>query len=453
MRGEDSQRSSFAGLLETHLNRRDIPSVVEAVQKCLASLCHWRLWSYCLETGQFWKTRRKMMAIAVIVQKMVEAQVSGVAFGADPNTGRTDVVIEAVPGSGDKLVQGRVTPDRYVLKAQGGLEYFPPQAGGTSCLREKDVLRLAEAVRDISARTGFPQDIEWAFDGREFWFLQCRPITALPTQRVYSSRLVSEMSPGLITPLMWSTKTRSMVRTVFGRISTELIGPNQIDFAKYIKRIHSRIYVDTTAFGEFLDRVGLPPNFFEIITRQERRPQHVSVLRMVRVLKLARLLRFAWRHSKSAEEIAGFIDNQDRALEAYRKTAWDILPPERLLDVFAELLRLHAKTQWHIFIAPMNMTIRYRLLSRWLARRAPEVSPGGLLIGIEGLKALEPNSLLMEMGRMALEVKPETRELMLAGAPADVETRLGEEEAGRRLLNRYNDLMRRFGFLSVNGSD
>jgi pyruvate,water dikinase len=453
MRGEDSQKSSFAGLLDTFLNVADGPLVIEAVRECLASLCNWRLWSYRLETGQSWKIMRQTMATAVIVQEMINAQVSGVAFGADPNTGQKDVIIEAVRGTGERLVQGHITPHRYILSDEGEMEYRPSGEEAAPCLEEKDVLRLADTVLEISARTGSPQDIEWAFDGRDFRFLQCRPITALPTQRIYSSRLVSEMSPGLIKPLMWSTKTRSMVRTVFGRISTELVGPNQVDFAKYIKRIHSRLYADMTSFGELLEQLGLPRNFFEMITRHEKGTRPAFSFRTIKKAKRARLLRFAWRYSRSAKDIAAFIEDHNRALEPFRRAAWNTFLPEKLLDMFDELLRLHAKTQWFIFIGPMNMTIRYRLLGRFLARRAPAISPGEVLVGIDGLKALEPNALLMEMGRMALELAPETRELMLAGASADLEMRLSREDAGRKLLNRFHDFMGRYGFLSANGSD
>ena len=453
MRGEDSQKSSFAGLLDTYLNVPDGQAVIEAVKKCLASLCNQRLWHYQLGSGKTGKTMRQMMAMAVIVQEMVEAEASGVAFGADPNTGRNDVIIEAVRGTGENLVQGRVTPHRYVLSDRGVLEYSPPQDGGNLCLEEKDILRLAEAVRKISVQAGTPREIEWSFDGRDFIFLQCRPITALPSQRIYSSRLVSEMSPGLIKPLMWSTKTRSMVRTVFGRISAELIGPNQIDFAKYIKRIHGRVYADMTAFGGFLRQVGLPPDFFETITRQEKRRHGSAMFKAIRPSKLRRLLRFAWRHSRSAKEIAAFIESHNRDLERFRRAAWDRLPPETLLALFEELLRFHARTQWYIFIGPMNMSVRYRLLGRFLARRAPELNPGDLLSGIDGLKALEPNALLMEMGRLALDLRLETREILKAGASTDLMARLNEEEAGRRLLGSFRDFMERYGFLSANGSD
>lgn len=453
MRGEDSQKSSFAGLLDTYLNVPNSQAVIRAVQKCLASLCNQRLWSYYWESGNSWTMTRQMMAMAVIVQEMVEAEVCGVAFGADPNTGRKDVIIEVVRGTGENLVQGRVTPHRYVLSDQEILESIPPQEGGHPCLEEKYVLRLAEAVRKISVQAGSPQDIEWAFNGKDFLFLQCRPISALPAERAYSSRLVSEMSPGLIKPLMWSTKTRSMVRTVFGRISTELIGPNQIDFAKYIKRIHGRVYADITAFGEFLTRVGLPPDFFETITRQEKRSHGSAVFKAVRPSKLPRLFSFAWRYFRSAKEISAFVESHDRDLERFRRAAWDTLPPKKLLALFEEILQFHARTQWYIFIGPMNMSVRYRLLGRFLARRAPEFYPADLLSGIDGLKALEPNAHLMEMGRLALDLKPETRKLLEAGASASLMAKLNEEEAGRSLLGRFRGFMKRYGFLSSNGSD
>ncbi len=453
MLGEDSQKSSFAGLLDTFLNVRDQPSVIEAVQKCLASMCNWRLWSYQLEIGLPLKAIRKRMAMAVIVQEMIAARVSGIAFGANPGTGRKDIVIEAVPGTGEDIVQGRVAPHRYVLNDLGSLDYFPPQDGGSPYLEDQDVLRLAESVQKISERIGSPQDIEWAFDGRDFFFLQCRPITALPTQRVYSSHLVSEMSPGLIKPLMWSTKTRSMVRVVFGRISTELLGPNHIDFAKYIKRIHSRIYADMTAFGEFLERLGLPPNFFEMITRQEKPQQRLSFFRTVKISKLGRFLRFARRYSAPAKEMAAFVENQCRKLEYYRRSAWDKFSLQGLLDIFDKLLKLHAKTQWYVFIGPMNMTIRYRLLGRILARHAPGANPGEILSGIDGLKALEPNAHIMAMGAIALKLPSAIRELMLLGASPDLEAKLVESEEGRKLLDRFHNFMGQYGFLSANGSD
>ena len=82
--------------------------------------------------------------------------------------------------------------------------------------------------------------------------------------------MVSEMLPGLIKPLVWSVSTTSKLTNVLGRVFTELIGPNNIDFTSLAKRIHSRMYADTTMLGDLLERMGLPANFFEIMSRDER---------------------------------------------------------------------------------------------------------------------------------------------------------------------------------------
>jgi len=252
MAGEDSCSVSFAGQLDTYLNIGNEQAVQKAVQQCVASTYNWRLWKYQQRQGQSLRRIRKILAIAVIIQDMVDAQVSGIAFSADPNTGSGDAIIEAVSGLGEDLAQGRAIPYRYIIDEKGSLELIPPQVGIPSPLGRAEVMDLAGKVREIASAARCSQDIEWAWDGVDFFFLQCRPITALPDRQIYSSRLVADMSPGLVKPLLWSTKSRSMVRCVFGRICRELLGPHQIDFATYIKRIHSRTYADMTAFGDFL---------------------------------------------------------------------------------------------------------------------------------------------------------------------------------------------------------
>jgi pyruvate,water dikinase len=453
MSGEDSCSASFAGLLETYLNIGDEQSALTAVQECLASSFNWRLWKYQQRQEQSLRRIRKNLALAVIIQDMVDAQVSGVAFSADPNTGVRDVVIEAVRGLGDSLVQGCVVPYRYILDEAGNLEEVTPQAGSPSLLPQKEVLDLAEKVREIAATAQCGQDIEWAWDGSDFLFLQSRPITALPDQRMYSARLVADMSPGLIKPLLWSTKSRSMVRCVFGRICRELLGPHQIDFATYIKRIHSRTYADMTAFGDFLVRLGLPPNFFEMITRHEKSKWRQGLLRPNRIPLLFRLMRFAFRHFRADGKIETFVRSHSRELEPFRQTNWEAIPEEGLTDRFDLLLDLHAQTQWYIFIGPLNMTLRYRLLSRVLRDVSGVVNPGNLLRGSEALQALVPNEEIKQMGRMAQELDKQAIGLMLQGAERELEEKLEQTESGRRLRRRFDAFISRFGFLSANGSD
>jgi phosphohistidine swiveling domain-containing protein len=453
MAGEDSCFASFAGQLDTYLDIGDEEALLEAVKKCLASSFNWRLWRYQQEQGQNLEHILKTMSMAVIIQDMVEAKVSGVAFSADPNTGTRDVVIEAVPGSGKDLVQGHVVPYRYIVDDSGRLEQAATQSADISLFSLEKVLELAKTVRNIASYCRHHQDIEWAWDGHDFYFLQNRPITALPGQQIYSARLVADMSPGLIKPLLWSTKSRSMVRSVFGRICRELLGPHQIDFATYIKRIHSRTYADMTAFGDFLVKLGLPANFFEMLTRNEKSKKRIKLLRIKNLPVMLRMMQFAWRHLRDAEEIDSFVQIQSSRLEPFRDTDWPAHSPNELIDTFERLMELHAQTQWYIFIGPLNMTLRYRLLSRML-RGLPDVeNPGNLLRGIEDLRALLPNSYIRRMSRMAQELEKPILDIMVKGETEKLNEQLLTSDPGRKLMQQMQEFLSNFGFLSANGSD
>ncbi|MGD9380160.1 MAG: PEP/pyruvate-binding domain-containing protein, partial [candidate division WOR-3 bacterium] len=249
MKGEDSVLASYAGQLESILNVEGEAGLLDCIKKIFASLYSERLVHY--RTGQKARVGSEsgVLEMAVLVQRMIDAETSGIAFTADPNTGQRCVIIECAPGYGDRIVNGRVDTDRYVVDARGGLSE-QRLVHGVSALSQGLVLTLAEQANRIASRMRRPQDIEWVWNGSQFYFLQSRPITTLLDKTVYSRRLVSDMSPGLIKPLVWSTNTLGMMRNVFGRLFTHLIGVTDIDFESCVRRIASRLYADMTAFGE-----------------------------------------------------------------------------------------------------------------------------------------------------------------------------------------------------------
>ncbi len=453
MAGEDSRSASFAGLLDTYLNLGDAQAVMIAVKKCLASSFNWRLWKYQKMQRQSPRHIRKTLSMAVILQDMVDAKVSGLAFSSDPNSGISNVIIEAVHGSGESLVQGHSVPFRYIIDDKGHLNQTPFRSDSDYPFSQREVLALAASVRKIATLCSRPQDIEWVWDGNDFYFLQCRPITALPDQHIYSARLVADMSPGLVKPLLWSTKSRSMVRNVFGRICKELVGPHQIDFATYIKRIHSRTYADMTAFGDFLVKLGLPRNFFEMIVRHEKVNWRLPYLQPKKFPVLCRMIRFASRHFRAKKEITSFIQSHSLLLEPMRHREWAALSPDLLIDIFDHLMELHAQTQWYIFIGPLNMTLRYRLLSRLLRSISETINTGELLKGVEGLQALEPNSHIMRMSVLAKEMDKHGLDLMLEGESQKLGEHLSLSEKGQELQQHFQEFLTQFGFLSANGSD
>jgi phosphoenolpyruvate synthase/pyruvate phosphate dikinase len=112
--------------------------------------------------------------VAVVVQHQILATRAGVAFSRDPVTGADEILIECALGGGEAVVSGAVTPDRYrVLDG----EVRARAAGSVRALRDDEVSAVAELVRRAEAGFECPVDVEFCFEGRALWLLQCRPIT------------------------------------------------------------------------------------------------------------------------------------------------------------------------------------------------------------------------------------------------------------------------------------
>ena len=170
---EDLPSASFAGQQETFLNIIGIEAVLEAVQRCFASLWTDRATSYRHSLGIDPRTVR----LAVVVQRMADAQVAGVLFTANPLTGkRRESVIEANPGLGEAVVSGATNPDHFIVRTNSGeiierrlgdkhviIQAAP--GGGTreveadartpgACLSDAQVRALAELGARVEAQYG-----------------------------------------------------------------------------------------------------------------------------------------------------------------------------------------------------------------------------------------------------------------------------------------------------------
>ncbi|PXY22315.1 phosphoenolpyruvate synthase [Prauserella muralis] len=214
---EDSPDASFAGMNRTLTNIVGEDDLVAAVLSCWESLFGARSLAYRGEQGI-----GDEPAIAVVVQRMVPAERSGVLFTADPSTGdRSKIVVEAVLGQGEVLVSGAVEPDTYVLakpdaallhtrlghqnyelvRAEGGGERRVELDGGEQppVLTDAEAVELARLGLRIEEHYGCPQDIEWVTSDGQTWIVQTRPITTLPAQEPADGVLLTGLSasPGV----------------------------------------------------------------------------------------------------------------------------------------------------------------------------------------------------------------------------------------------------------------
>lgn len=168
---EDGENTAWAGQLETKLNvGRD--ELIDVTKACRESAESARAQAYAVAHGQ------ESGEVAVIVQRMLDSDISGVAFSKHPVSGQDAVVIEAVKGQGEQLVSGIVTPDTYVI---GRSDTIAEQhlSGDRPILTSYQLEEVTQLTRSIAEQFGYPVDIEWAYDDSVLYALQARPITTL----------------------------------------------------------------------------------------------------------------------------------------------------------------------------------------------------------------------------------------------------------------------------------
>ncbi len=196
---EDSQSAAWAGQLDTFLNTTQ-ETLLKNVQRCWASLFTPRAIFYRMEQG----LKKSHVSVAVVVQEMIQSEVSGIAFSVHPVTeDRDQIIIEAGWGLGEAIVSGSITPDSYVVSKKNKtiidvniseqekkLEYDAKTGKNQwktvelskrneQKLSGKQIMELSEIIKCIEDHYKFPCDIEWALYKGKFYITQSRPITTL----------------------------------------------------------------------------------------------------------------------------------------------------------------------------------------------------------------------------------------------------------------------------------
>ena len=209
---EDLSTASFAGQQETFLNIQGEANVLEKIRECWASLFTPRAIFY-RQTNNFDHFK---VGIAVPVQKMVESDKSGIMFTIDPLTNdKKRIIIEAIYGLGELIVEGMVTPDHYEVdkehlkiissiartqekmmikvKLTNKITALSKIKGSKTKLSDKEILALAKLGKQLESHYYFPQDSEWAIEGNQVYIVQTRPITTIEaTSKKTATYTISE---------------------------------------------------------------------------------------------------------------------------------------------------------------------------------------------------------------------------------------------------------------------
>ncbi len=346
---EDLPDASFAGQQETYLNIEGAEQVVEAVKRCWSSLWTGRALSYRIRNG----IAPGDVALAAVVQRLVDAEVAGVLFTADPISGRRDrMVIDAAWGLGEAVVSGLVSPDNWVVDAktgtilrehiatktvmvvrtEGGTEERPVPADRQQkpTLDAAQIAALVDLGRRTAAHFGAPQDIEWAMAGGRLYLLQSRPITTLfplpepapPPEaglRLYVSLAGMQGVMEPLTPAGIDT-----LGSIFGSLPEYLGLKGQLSTPAFFTAAAGRLYLDVTDLlrtraglarlgGDMID-TSMSRALQDLLSRVKDRlgPASGAPLRLARHISKRRVLLIASR-------LLGAMVSPDRARRRARK--------------------------------------------------------------------------------------------------------------------------------------
>jgi phosphohistidine swiveling domain-containing protein len=217
---EDLAQAAFAGQHDTYLNVRGAEAIAGRVRDCFVSLWGDRAVLYRHRQG----FRQQEACMAVVVQRQIACDRAGVAFSINPVSGRIDrLAIDANYGLGESVVSGECEVDHFELDKGslaivgrsvgrkdrmvaptpvGVAEYaVRPDLADKPCLDDGEVLEIARLLRKVEEHYGWPQDIEWGWEGSKLWQFQSRPVTAFPPR--WTRDESAERFPQVMTPLSW----------------------------------------------------------------------------------------------------------------------------------------------------------------------------------------------------------------------------------------------------------
>jgi len=362
---EDSAQASFAGEFETVLDARTDEDIREAIRTVRGSRHSARVRAYSQAHGM-----DAAHEMAVVVQRLVWADVSGVLFTADPVIGsRAYMTGNFVYGMGEQLVSGEANPQTFTLKRpKGGYD-------GPSELKQfsRKLHRLASRLEQ---ELGCPQDIEWAIASGKLYLLQSRPITTLqaydPTTGEWNDSLRSdylwtnanfgEAFPDVMTPFTWSIVQAFMGTFGFGieTVQHPMMG-----------NIAGRLYMNISLSMSALATLGLRPERF-IRTAEEtfgRIPPGVEIPRVPLerwwVLRgfITVALRRRWGDRKLKRRVPAFIAETPALVKTLQAEIQAVQTPADLLALWDEKLQAHLDEGYRMLMAGLS---EYRTLSRQL---------------------------------------------------------------------------------------
>jgi pyruvate,water dikinase len=437
---EDGQKFSFAGQFDSFLDVRGLQNILEAVQAVWESARNPKLRTYLAGSD----ISPEQLRMAVILQEMVTPVVSGVAFSRNPITGLDEIVVEAVSGSGEALVQEGVTPDRWIYK-WGAWIAQPDQ----SSIAKEIINQVVTETKSVAEMFGRPLDLEWVYSDSAVYWVQLREITALDHINIYSNRISREMLPGIVKPLVWSINV-PLVNSAWIDIFSELTGPNDIAPADLSKAFYYRAYFNMGVIGRVFMELGMPKETLELMMGLEGGDETPKFRPSKKVLKhVPRMLKFMLAKLRYSAEIEAFLPQMDRTYAAFDTDAVAEMTEQELLSKLNDLLTFNKEAAYMNIVGPLLMFLYNNMFQRSLSRRGIDYNNFDVTHGLAEIAQYDPGVHLEKLRGAFRRLDPALQEQIKNGSYAEFQA----ADVPESFRSATAEFIKQFGHLSDSGND
>lgn len=458
---EDGSSHSFAGQLSSYLYLDEADSIVESVLKCWASAFSQRGLVYRKQNG----LSSKGIKVAVVLQIMIDPELSGVLFTQDPTKPtKPAIMINAVYGVGEGLVGGYLDPDSWTLNLDGSVieenivekdkhwvrkegggcheEHLPKKVIGP-CLSPDQLKDLAELAVNIEKLYRFPQDVEWAIKDGKLWVLQSRPITTGVVSHqgrlfVWDNSNIVESYGGLTKPLTFGF-ARYVYHQVYVQFCEVLMVPQahikEMNFflSNMLGLFYGRVYYNLLNWYKltsilpgykfnrsFMETMmGTDEALADEIAKRVRPPSFDDTFG-AKFRKVLTGFKFFWFHLTIQSMVDKFLHDFHLVWDRYRAKDYNSLPADEIFEVYKRL-EVEMLWQWHApiindFLCMVHFGIFKKLTDKWLPHLGAGFS-NDLLAGNGNLESAEPTRRLITMAGEV--IKTEELKSLILNTPAD----------------------------------
>ncbi|MCH7685209.1 MAG: phosphoenolpyruvate synthase [Planctomycetes bacterium] len=496
--GEDAAEQSFAGMHDSILCLSGFDRILDAVKQVWASAYNERALVYRRNQG----LSLNGIAVAVIVQRMIDAQRSGVMFTCNPTTGSShQIVISSLLGAGEGLVSAGFAADTYTVDKKtleitsqlvekpeklildevgsGGLKRISvvEHERNRTSLTDEEVREVAEAGLAIERYFGRPQDVEFCFDSDgKLFILQSRPVTrveeygpAAGNHIVWDNSNIIESYSGVTSPMTFSFIQRvyTIVYHCFAEvmgISPKVVQANRKTFENMLGLFHGRVYYNLKNWYRSLRMFpGFQYNsrFMESMMglkeplELEDEPPPPGLMRrwFVELPALVRLLvRSTWNFWRIRKTVERFEANFHSHYDNWARLDFRRKPPHELKALYYEmedalLWNWKAPIINDFFVMIFYGTLK-KLCGSWCGDDSGSLQ-NDLICGEGGVESAVPAKMLLQLTKLAQD-DPDLRELIL-NQPVEA---LPEHVVANERFAEFNELMQRYldlyGFRCMN---